>query len=126
MPADVEVDDRHGGAHTGAEPPEAGPARFDLVRREHQPDADASDQDNQHRQHVALAAQEHPGEDRDEQRVGHVEDVGMGHGGCLDRHIEAVDRNAVRDRPTCQQMIFYGAWRTLLYNENACDDQKSE
>ncbi len=28
----------------------------------------------------------------------------MGHGGCLDRHIEAVDRNAVGDRPTRQQL----------------------
>ena len=75
---------------------------------------------------VTLAAQEGPGEQSHEDRIGHVQDIGLGHSSVLDGIVEAEDCHTVAECPSKQEIVTAGARRLPPGGHDDADHKETE
>ena len=110
LAAAIQADNGKGGADAGAQAPQMVDIGGHISGKENEDDTRKGGQQGNHGPVFQFFMEETPGDQGHENRIGHVEDIGMGDGSGLNGHVKAVHGNAVGQGAANQQVVFDRAW----------------
>ncbi len=115
----VKVYHRRRRSDPGIETPDIVCCYCNVPRGEDEPDTGKGCRDNNYSQCITLLTQEEPGKKCYKERVGHIQDICLGHRPCLDSLIEAEYSDSVSYCST-NKVVVFSSFKALSSDKHRC------
>lgn len=126
LPAEIQIDDGCRSGQARHQAPDVFGIQSETAGRQNQPGTGKGHQYHHQGNSVTLLLEEDPGKDGDKQRVGHVEDVGLGHRGRRYRFEKTKDRSTIRKGSPEQQVVIDNVQAALPNLHDGANHYKSQ